>query len=213
MKKRDDCWYGDEGTAVRAAAGWDGDRYALVDTPRGEGLVWLSVWDSAVDAGEFYQAISQTAARRYSGKIVGDSSGARRTMTGAGRTISIAVRELQGRPVVLYVDVPVGVEHRQSLTTVLGVDDGHPRGFEGAGQGDDFNFGVLLLDDPDGFDAVHDRHEQIHQDDIRLELRGEFHRLLAVCCFADDLQIAVYLQKQAQSLSHDGMIIDHENSN
>ena len=98
----------DEGSAVRAAGGWDGDRYALVDTPRGEGLVWLSVWDSAVDAGEFYQAVSQTAVRRYAARTAGDSSEARRTMTGAGRSILVTTRELQGRPVVLYVDVPDG---------------------------------------------------------------------------------------------------------
>lgn len=98
----------DEGTAVRAAGGWDGDRYALVDTPRGEALVWLSVWDSAVDAGEFYQAISQAAARRFTARTVGDASQARHTMTGSGRTISITARELQGRPVVVYVDVPAG---------------------------------------------------------------------------------------------------------
>ena len=37
-----------------AAAGWDGDRYAVFEGPNGKlGLVWLSNWDSQDDAREF----------------------------------------------------------------------------------------------------------------------------------------------------------------
>jgi len=37
-----------------AAAGWDGDRYAVFEGPEGRlGLVWLSTWDSEDDAREF----------------------------------------------------------------------------------------------------------------------------------------------------------------
>ena len=37
-----------------AAAGWDGDRYAVFEGPDGRlGLVWLSTWDSEDDAREF----------------------------------------------------------------------------------------------------------------------------------------------------------------
>ncbi len=36
-----------------AAAGWDGDRYAVFEGPEGKlGLVWVSTWDSAEDAKE-----------------------------------------------------------------------------------------------------------------------------------------------------------------
>src|SRR5262249_43541499 len=37
-----------------AAAGWDGDRYAVFEGPDGRlGLVWLSTWDSEDEAREF----------------------------------------------------------------------------------------------------------------------------------------------------------------
>ncbi len=37
-----------------AAAGWDGDRYAVFEGPSGKlGLVWVSTWDSTQDAQEF----------------------------------------------------------------------------------------------------------------------------------------------------------------
>jgi hypothetical protein len=37
-----------------AAAGWDGDRYAIFEGPKNKlGLVWISTWDSAEDAREF----------------------------------------------------------------------------------------------------------------------------------------------------------------
>ena len=37
-----------------AAAGWDGDRYAVFEGPKGKlGLVWVSTWDSEDDAREF----------------------------------------------------------------------------------------------------------------------------------------------------------------
>ena len=37
-----------------AAAGWDGDRYAVFEGPKNRlGLVWLSTWDSEDDAREF----------------------------------------------------------------------------------------------------------------------------------------------------------------
>src|SRR5262249_50832390 len=42
--------------AKAAAAGWDGDRYAVFEGPSGKlGLVWLSTWDSDDDAREFYK--------------------------------------------------------------------------------------------------------------------------------------------------------------
>ena len=56
---------GDQNAAIRGAAGWGGDRYALVDTPQGRGLVWLSVWDTPVDAAEFHDLLVQAESRRY----------------------------------------------------------------------------------------------------------------------------------------------------
>jgi hypothetical protein len=43
--------------AEAAAAGWGGDRFRCFDVNGGTLLVWLSVWDSSFDRGEFHEAL------------------------------------------------------------------------------------------------------------------------------------------------------------
>lgn len=93
--------------AVRGATGWDGDRYAVVNTPAGQGIVWLSVWDSPTDAGEFYDLLSDAVGARFSTKASSSGTGVR-TFTAGGRTIQVTTLEIAGRPAVMYVDVPAG---------------------------------------------------------------------------------------------------------
>ena len=93
--------------AVRGAMGWDGDRYAVVNTPKGQGIVWLSVWDSPTDAGEFYDLLGDAVAKRFSTKASAGASGTK-SFSAAGRTIQITTLEIGGRPAVSYVDVPAG---------------------------------------------------------------------------------------------------------
>ena len=105
----------DQQSAVSGAQGWDGDRLAVVRTARGEGSVWVSVWDTQIDAGDFYMLIDRTIDRRYGpaparpltgADLAGMSSG--RAYTVGGRAVSIRTGEIAGRPVVVYVDVPAG---------------------------------------------------------------------------------------------------------
>ena len=99
--------------AASAAAGWGGDRYAVVHTPRGDGITWVTAWDTQLDGAEYVSALTETVAKRYAdttGKLPtapADKSGARRYDVG-GRTIVIATREINGRMVVSYTDVPRG---------------------------------------------------------------------------------------------------------
>jgi hypothetical protein len=60
--------------ADEAAAGWDGDRYRLLEGPGGEALVWATIWDSESDAAEFADAVGEAFARRYQ---VGGEAGRR----------------------------------------------------------------------------------------------------------------------------------------
>ncbi len=49
----------------KAAAGWDGDRYAVFEGPADKlGLVWFSTWDSEDDAREFAQAYTRYQTKR-----------------------------------------------------------------------------------------------------------------------------------------------------
>ena len=94
---------GDQGAALRGAAGWDGDRYAVIDTPGGDGIVWVTVWDSPLEAAEFLDLARQAAVKRHGGRAATDGS-----VTAGGRTVTVAPGEITGRPVVVWTDVPQG---------------------------------------------------------------------------------------------------------
>jgi hypothetical protein len=92
--------------AVRGAMGWDGDRYAVINTPGGQGIVWLTVWDSPTDAGEFYDLMDQGLQERFDVKPTATATS--KTYSAGGRSIVLSTAEIQGRPTVTYVDVPAG---------------------------------------------------------------------------------------------------------
>ncbi len=98
----------DQNEAVRGATGWDGDRYAVVNTPQGQGIVWLSVWDSPVEAGEFFHLAGQAVEKRYSTKAAAGSTDLVKKYSAGGRAVQLSTMEIQGRPVVIYADVPGG---------------------------------------------------------------------------------------------------------
>ena len=98
----------DQNEAVRGATGWDGDRYAVVNTPQGQGIVWLTVWDSPVEAGEFFHLAGQAVEARYSTKAGKASTDLVKNYSATGRTLQVSTMEIQGRPVVIYVDIPAG---------------------------------------------------------------------------------------------------------
>ena len=98
----------DQNEAVRGATGWDGDRYAVVNTPQGRGIVWLTVWDSPVEAGEFFHMAGEGVEKRFSTKAAAGSTDLIKKYSGGGRTLQVSTLEIQGRPTVIYVDVPAG---------------------------------------------------------------------------------------------------------
>jgi hypothetical protein len=98
----------DHTAAVGAAAGWDGDRYRIVRTPKGLGIVWVTVWDSATDAAQFVDALGQAIGKRYRTAAPAVSAAGVRTYSGSGRTVVITPREIGGRDVVSFTDVPAG---------------------------------------------------------------------------------------------------------
>ncbi|MFL5543772.1 MAG: hypothetical protein ACJ792_03660 [Gemmatimonadaceae bacterium] len=98
----------DQNESLRGASGWDGDRYAVVNTPQGQGIVWLTVWDSAVEAGEFFHIAGQAVEARYSTKAAAGSTDLVKKYSAGGRTLQVSTLEIQGRPVVILADVPAG---------------------------------------------------------------------------------------------------------
>jgi hypothetical protein len=87
--------------ARNAAAGWDGDRFALWDDGERETLVWRSVWDTPQDARAFSRALAQFGNARWNGVFNGKSPD-----DVALVTPDIAARILLDGQEVLYVQAP-----------------------------------------------------------------------------------------------------------
>jgi len=113
----------DQGSAVRGAAGWDGDRYQLVETARGDGVVWATVWDTSIDAAEFFDLMDMALIKRYSAIRPGAATQTTRTYSAGGRTFLLSLGDVHARPVVLFVDVPSGVSPRLSNLSRITVQE------------------------------------------------------------------------------------------
>lgn len=98
----------DATVAARAAAGWDGDRYVVVQGKGGRGLVWALVWDSTVEAAEFSDAMIRATAKRTGAAERSEAAGGA-TFHPEGRTVSIFPRIAGGRALVVYSDLPNGL--------------------------------------------------------------------------------------------------------
>ena len=94
----------DPQTAQRAAAGWDGDRFMVVERGNERGIVWAIVWDSPVDAAEFTDAMVRATMRRTGAAQRSVGSGV--TYTAKGRTIGIQPVSVGDRALVLYTNLP-----------------------------------------------------------------------------------------------------------
>jgi hypothetical protein len=104
----------DLGTAAQAAGGWGGDRWAVIRTPQGEAFVWVSAWDTPVDAAQFFDALGQWVPKRFPAARAGSSTQPTTKAfavdaAGGPRAVLVRAGEAQGgRSVVLYVDAPAG---------------------------------------------------------------------------------------------------------
>ena len=95
----------DENIAARAAAGWDGDRFEVLQGAGGRGIVWASVWDSALEAAEFSDVLIRATAKRTGAAERNVGSGGA-TFASKGRTISILPRSVGDRALIVYTDLP-----------------------------------------------------------------------------------------------------------
>lgn len=98
----------DQNEAVQGATGWDGDRYALFNAAGGEGIAWVTVWDSATEALQFYDLMGQAISRRYNATSSSPPGSVTRSYAAPGRAVQMSTAEIGGRHIVLYVDSPAG---------------------------------------------------------------------------------------------------------
>jgi len=90
--------------AAGAAAGWDGDAYAVLIREDEVALAWYTVWDSEGDAEEFVDAYGAAFLARFGG------SGGEGHLIGEGREARIERGTRDGIPVVRVVETGPGVE-------------------------------------------------------------------------------------------------------
>jgi hypothetical protein len=98
-----------------AAQGVNGDRFALVELPEGDALVWASAWDNAVEAAEFVDQFTNWLRKRYARVGSQDALDAPTrtwyappdTARGrAARSIIVHVETRGTRPLVVITDAP-----------------------------------------------------------------------------------------------------------
>lgn len=94
--------------AARAASGWDGDRYVVLQGAGGRGIVWASVWDSALQAATYTDALIRATARRTGAAERSLASGGA-TFAYKGRIVSIVPETIGDRAVIVYSDLPNGM--------------------------------------------------------------------------------------------------------
>lgn len=92
----------DEAAAVRGAAGWDGDRYQVIETASGPAFAWVTVWDTEDEAAEFAQLFRRAVEARYGPGI-------------AARRITIELATIAGCAVVRYEDAPGTIGSRELI--------------------------------------------------------------------------------------------------
>ncbi|HEX9703689.1 MAG TPA: hypothetical protein VGA20_00390 [Gemmatimonadales bacterium] len=95
---------GVEGRATVLAAGWDGDRYAVIGERR-DVLVWYSVWDGAAEARRFAEGLERAWRSR-------------RSPGSASRRSDIEQLDVDGLPGVRLVDAPVAWAGWGAIPTV-----------------------------------------------------------------------------------------------
>ena len=75
------------------------------------------------------------------------------------------------------------------------------------GQGDDAGGGSLAHDLADGLHAGHLRHDDIHQDYVRLRRTRQHHRLGAILGFGHHVEAAQPFTELAKPLAHQGVVV------
>ena len=105
----------DDALARRGASGIDGDRYAVINTPSGEALVWSTVWDSSIDAADFFDLVTDAIRRRHELSRPDFAAGetTRRLYVAArrnrsARNVTVQMTQAGSRTLVTLTDAPVG---------------------------------------------------------------------------------------------------------
>ena len=87
---------------------------------------------------------------------------------------------------------------------------GDPLLLDEAGERDDLDVRAARLDLGRGGDPVHDRHQQVHEHDVGLELADELDGAPPVLGLAHDLDVVEQLEEPVQAAADDRVVVDQQ---
>jgi hypothetical protein len=100
---------------VRGAAGWGGDRWALLEKDSRQALVIKSVWDTENDARNFFDTFSLGLKNRFAGATEEESSASRQALTASNAATEVR-RSAASVVVVISFDRPTA----ESIAAAVG---------------------------------------------------------------------------------------------
>ena len=115
-----DQFLNDSAYSKTAAAGWSGDRFALYEDPKSGGLfvAQMTVWDTPVDAKEFFEAYAKRTLRRYpNAKALGDAK-AEQYVSEWRTSEGDVVMELRESRVLIIEGIPSTANKKGILSTL-----------------------------------------------------------------------------------------------
>lgn len=99
----------DENSSIRTAAGWAGDRYEVIKFSAGDGIAWLTLWDTPFQSAQFANAVEQVMIRRFPNLESKDTPSEKVYALPEDRVATMWGGTVAGHAAVLYTDFPSGV--------------------------------------------------------------------------------------------------------
>jgi hypothetical protein len=98
----------EQNASMRGAAGWAGDHYEVIKFHSGDGIAWLTLWNTAVQSAEFASDVERIVGRRFGNPPAKDTPSGKVYSLPNGRTVTLWGGTVAGHPAVLYTDFPAG---------------------------------------------------------------------------------------------------------
>lgn len=98
----------EQNASMRGAAGWAGDHYEVIKFPTGDGVAWLTLWNTSVQSAEFGSDVETIIGRRFNNPAGKDTPAGKAYVLPNGRTVTVWGGTVAGHPAVLYTDFPSG---------------------------------------------------------------------------------------------------------
>lgn len=98
----------EQNASMRGAAGWAGDHYEVIKFPSGDGIAWVTFWNTSLQSAEFASDVERVMARRFNNPAARETPAGKVYSLPNDRTATLWGGTVAGHPAVLYTDFPTG---------------------------------------------------------------------------------------------------------